>query len=1192
MDYPDYDTAVSRFIEQGVLSIEEITSAMNNTNVVEEFEDIVLDTSLKIPTMYPNATQEYKNKILTTLLTKQYRKLEENIPESMRPHYISEIRKEVSEIVGCDMADYFLLDYEIIKRGIEVYNGVLTRTGRGSATSMYLNRLLNFTQVDRISSPIPLFYERFLTKDRIIESKTSPDIDMNVSAPEPFIQAQKDLLGEQGTYPLLALGKLKLKSAFKMYARANNVPPDIANEVSKQIAKYEKAVYHNEDIEIDVYDYVDKAFEPIIEGCKEYLGITVDRKQHPCFLADELVMTRSGLKKIIDVTTDDYVLTHNNQFKKVVEVMENTSSDIYKVRVAGAFPIQVTGSHPFYVRERKNKQRRGLKNNLKNTPIWKTVDELDSTDMVGIAINQSSIIPDNKEYNLPFNNPNFWWLIGRYLGDGWYEDVKNRTEKRLVICCSKVDDAELNEITSRLDGLLDYRCIEERTTYKVFIKNIEMFEFVKQFGKYAYGKKLNSTILDLPVYLLESVLDGYLSADGHHIVEKDRYSFKTVSKELATGFIACVAKVYHRHCNVQVIPAKTEYIEGRKVKSKEKYEVNFSKYPRKQDKAFYEDGYIWVKFRDKTPLDTTEKVYNLSVVDDNSYTVNNIIVHNCGFTCTNLNVEEEIGLILCKSESTKNEVLVALLESSQVDRYGWLKNDFLTVSVVDNAKKIYDRIGITPLTIDELIKVTENNTKVWDIYKNGLTLGINQVEQEATKLKAMKYAPVNYVELTYLVAAIRPSFKSMYSVFESRQPFSYGIKTLDNILQTKYMPYSFIIFQEHLMQILAYAGLEVGETYTIIKAISKKKHKVIAAAKDKFINGFGAKIKEDELKDGHCISDEEVEEMCNKVWRIIEDNASYGFNSSHALCVALDSLDGAYLKAHYPYEFYETMLKIYTAKGEKDKVTAFKNEMKHFGIKCGALKFGEDNRDFTAYKDKGIITQSLKAIKGINQAVANTIYDLSQQYTYKNFADLLFDIKASKKIDAGHLKTLIELDYFSMFGGVKKLKKIVEIFNTYFGKSQFSKDKFTGIELEIIQRNAEKETTKLYKGVNSNQIIRELALLVEEEVETYSEIATRQYELLGDVSVINPSVARTIQIVLDIDTKYSPKLTLYSLATGKINTLKCNKHFFDYLPLQKFDTINVKGLDKKQKGRYVDGKWTPIEGEHDIWIKEYSKIIA
>lgn len=89
------------------------------------------------------------------------------------------------------MADYFIDTYEIMKRGIDEYGGILTPSGRGSGVSCYLNKLFRFTKVDKVNSPVLMYSERFLTKERVLDSHTPPDIDHNVSSREPFIQAQK-----------------------------------------------------------------------------------------------------------------------------------------------------------------------------------------------------------------------------------------------------------------------------------------------------------------------------------------------------------------------------------------------------------------------------------------------------------------------------------------------------------------------------------------------------------------------------------------------------------------------------------------------------------------------------------------------------------------------------------------------------------------------------------------------------------------------------------------------------------------------------------------------------------------------------------------------------------------------------------------------------------------------------------------
>lgn len=82
----------------------------------------------------------------------------------------------------------------------------------------------------------------------------------------------------------------------------------------------------------------------------------------------------------------------------------------------------------------------------------------------------------------------------------------------------------------------------------------------------------------------------------------------------------------------------------------------------------------------------------------------------------------------------------------------------------------------------------------------------------------------------------------MVSTFLNRETFAYGISSFDEVIQTTQLPQSFILYQEMIMSALVYAGFPVAETYTIIKAISKKKQEVITLLKDRFIAGFKKQI--------------------------------------------------------------------------------------------------------------------------------------------------------------------------------------------------------------------------------------------------------------------------------------------------------------------------------------------------------------
>lgn len=285
MDYPTYDVLFERFKQQGVLTDDQIKAAINNTNALFEFEDIKLDRSLKVPVIKElrNKTQEERNHIFEQILKDEWFLQKADINKDKLQQYYQEIKHDIGEIEACNMADYFILSYMVMKRGQEKYGGILTPSGRGSAVSMYLNKLLRLTKVDKVNSPVLMYSERFLTKERVLDSHTPPDIDNNVSDRQPFIQAQRDLVGELGTYDLLALGTLKFKAAWKMYARAYNVEPDTANEVSKQIDRYETAKKHAEDGEtVDIHKYIEPKYQELVYGCKKYLGIYDTAKGHPC----------------------------------------------------------------------------------------------------------------------------------------------------------------------------------------------------------------------------------------------------------------------------------------------------------------------------------------------------------------------------------------------------------------------------------------------------------------------------------------------------------------------------------------------------------------------------------------------------------------------------------------------------------------------------------------------------------------------------------------------------------------------------------------------------------------------------------------------------------------------------------------------------------------------------------------------
>lgn len=125
MDYPDGETLKRRFIDQGVLNEEQIDKAINNTLVFMDFDDYdsdlikVFSNDIKLPTLYPELSQEQRDHKYKQLLNEKWREAKSSIPKERHAKYIDEIRKEGSVVVNTGMSDYFLIDHEIVKEAVD-----------------------------------------------------------------------------------------------------------------------------------------------------------------------------------------------------------------------------------------------------------------------------------------------------------------------------------------------------------------------------------------------------------------------------------------------------------------------------------------------------------------------------------------------------------------------------------------------------------------------------------------------------------------------------------------------------------------------------------------------------------------------------------------------------------------------------------------------------------------------------------------------------------------------------------------------------------------------------------------------------------------------------------------------------------------------------------------------------------------
>ena len=363
----------------------------------------------------------------------------------------------------------------------------------------------------------------------------------------------------------------------------------------------------------------------------------------PCFTEETLVLTKEGYKELKNIKIGDKVLNHMNTYSEVSDFMNQGEKTIWKLKGMCFDEINTTENHLFFIRTKYYKYNSQIRKNERKftQPQWKRCDELTKNDYVGVAINQESKLPvwngvmyngEKSKYlkntlNNYFENESFWYLCGRYVGDGWCRKRKERGNNLsgIIICCGK---HKIENFENKINDLFHYSKIEDRTTFKYQFSNRELAEFMSNFGMGAMKKRIPGFVFDLPINLLKSFLDGYTDSDGS--IRDNKFSVTSVSKELVYGLGQCVAKVYKKPFSIyKVNRPKKHIIEGRTVNQNDTYIIRFKFDEKKQDKAFYDNGYIWCPLKSINNTNEKKNVYDITVNDSHSFTANSCIVHNC-----------------------------------------------------------------------------------------------------------------------------------------------------------------------------------------------------------------------------------------------------------------------------------------------------------------------------------------------------------------------------------------------------------------------------------------------------------------------------------------------------------------------------------------------------------------------------------
>ena len=291
-------------------------------------------------------------------------------------------------------------------------------------------------------------------------------------------------------------------------------------------------------------------------------------------------------------------------------------------------------------------------------------------------------------------------------------------------------------------------------------------------------------------------------------------------------------------------------------------------------------------------------------------------VHAAGVVISPVPLSEVVPIQL--DSKTGKYITQYEMHSVGEDGIGLLKFDFLGIKnlailadAVKRVKAIHDiEIDIENIPLDD--------EKTFAMLARGETMGLFQLNGSGMTAFLKQLQPSSIHDINAMVALYRPGpMESIPQYIERKhnpQMISYLDPRLEDILDRSY---GVITYQDDVMMTsIKLAGYSWLEADKLRKAMGKKIPEVMAAEKDKLLDGL--------VENGMTTSKAE------QLWKLIEPFAAYGFNKAHAASYGRVAYQTAYMKANYPVAYMSAVL---TAdSGDTEKISEIIHECERMGI--------------------------------------------------------------------------------------------------------------------------------------------------------------------------------------------------------------------------------------------------------------------
>lgn len=330
-----------------------------------------------------------------------------------------------------------------------------------------------------------------------------------------------------------------------------------------------------------------------------------------------------------------------------------------------------------------------------------------------------------------------------------------------------------------------------------------------------------------------------------------------------------------------------------------------------------------------------------------------------------------------------------------LEELGLLKMDFLglrTLTVISDTIKLVEKNYGIKFSFDK----EYNDKEVFKMLSDGNTEGVFQLESKGIKRVIKELKPDSIEDIIVVLSLYRPGpMDQIPRYIENKRRKTniiYTHKALEPILKDTY---GCMVYQEQVMQIFReLAGYSFGRADLVRRAMSKKKIQVMNEERGKFISGA--------LKNGID------EESANKIFDEMSDFAKYAFNKSHAAAYAVVAYQTAYLKKHYPHEFFAATMN--SLMGDFNKIPEYISECKKLGIKVLKPDINESYTKFAVVNQK--IRFALVSIKNVGEGAIN--YILNERNRNGKFVSFIDFVKrtAGDTVNKKCIESLIRAGCF------------------------------------------------------------------------------------------------------------------------------------------------------------------------------------